>query len=1218
MFNFSFKEAIPLFFPKWKPSDYKDYQVDRYGDEPFVQLFFKKELYWPKILQQHHVKALMIYKQNKTYKLLYDYHFNEKNKKTPCLYMLFDNQYCLLNTTDCTQLPKEALRWTLPKYVKKHTLSEVILSLYGHVLSAEEKKACLNLPSRFKTKRKILSCVKKAFPQRAMYFLYVLSWSSPSLSLTKFGYVEGPTKKSFANTQLCVFFYFNSFYFMSQQDVLRFKCDSASPLSCLNDQQQQQSLKKEEEKKDQQRFAEFNQANRQMGLQLHLEGLTLAYYLGLLSKNTWTDVSDQCLQLQSYLFPHFSTTKEEKLVHIVYYNEITCLKGKSFYFNSKDTFGRFFLFLKNEQQRVSERKKVILSSLLTCLTEITCLLPLRHKWTLLLHQLQRYIKKLTCFFFDASDIFLLNVQLPFAYFSKFYYKQICRIQTSSTHTIIGLSTNFWSFQNITQWIGSDAIMQQTSISYQDPCMDWLQQCFPGEPFVYFPTPVLVDYCCEQTQDWSDWPYAFASILPMHYATTKQYCHARGVYRNQHIQRVVNQWLQLLRNKYQIDFLTSSFIRLPKLAFMVVMHQWFLSQPMSYHQSPEKMKPAYDQLLKSFCHGGFMYSCQASIQQGQPLFPQSESKVQTLIELDLISSYGSAASRLHGPLAAPGGFSQAYMLQQQQLQPCDTTQRHNTFEFKTVYAILHLLEANHWTLRSVFHNYSLLGLITIEHCPIDLVVVVEKPFVQQQQQKTSNIVALFLFQIDGIFIHGCPTCPPLPNYIGEQSHEQVRKKTTERDEKMYHFVTAFRTCFPHWLVDYFILRDCHTDYFSFSLSHQLFSTIPALKQLAAPYFFLKHFIQTTPIKHVFDTCPDGLTFIAICQLQLEPLIQSKISYLGGDYFWWGNNNNNNNSFDKWYFSNQPCGDVLMTKPLWLYLKTLFKINLLQISFIIFFRTCPFFSQTYCHFIEQRQQAACGHGGGGGGHCGGGQGLYQLFYKHIINLSTGYFAMSSQQQQQPQQQFKKTSQRTFSIHTQLCKKTVLKRATYFYSLGYFKKIHFHLRSKPCRSQRQQQQSTSIYLPYYIFIIEEGKRRLHECLYKLSAWTSEPYSLRLMYSNTDNLILAVTTATLEESQTSDLMCKQLLTTSHQPGYLEQKWTTSHLNNWIFISPKLCSYIVLNQSGDDGFSKFTSLNQCTLQELFVIAQSLLHQQPCTVTQQRRKHKLSNRSMVSVQYTLK
>jgi hypothetical protein len=62
MFNFSFKEAIPLFFPKWKPSDYKDYQVDRYGDEPFVQLFFKKELYWPKILQQHHVKALMIYK----------------------------------------------------------------------------------------------------------------------------------------------------------------------------------------------------------------------------------------------------------------------------------------------------------------------------------------------------------------------------------------------------------------------------------------------------------------------------------------------------------------------------------------------------------------------------------------------------------------------------------------------------------------------------------------------------------------------------------------------------------------------------------------------------------------------------------------------------------------------------------------------------------------------------------------------------------------------------------------------------------------------------------------------------------------------------------------------------------------------------------------------------------------------------------------------------
>lgn len=590
----------------------------------------------------------------------------------------------------------------------------------------------------------------------------------------------------------------------------------------------------------------------------------------------------------------------------------------------------------------------------------------------------------------------------------------------------------------------------------------------------------------------------------------------------------------------------------------------------------------------------MYSCQTSLQQGQPLFPNSSNnQAQTILELDLISSYGSAASRLNHQFA-PGGFGQAYRFDQHQLQPCDRVQRHHTFEFKTVYAILHMLQAHAWTIRSAFHNYSLLGLITLEHCPIDLVVVAEK----QVHPFSFPTMALFLFQVDGIYIHGCPLCPPLPVYVGQQTHEEVREKTTQRDAKLLRFVAAFRTCFPHWLVDYIIVRDCHSDYFPESKIHDLFQSIKALHQLQAPYTLLKHYMKCTPIPHILEQCPKDLTYIAICQVQLKPKSQSFLTYLGGEFFWWGSNNNNNNH-QGWYFSNHPQHNVLMTKSLYVYLTSTFEVSILHIDFILFFRTCPFLSQTYDRFIEQRQQAALV-----------GQGLVQLFFKRVINLSTGYFAMSGEKQPS------KRSPRTFSIHSQLCKQTVLNRCTFFYPLGCVKNVHFHLRSKPCSMQHK----TSIYLPYYICIIEEAKRRLHECLYGLSAW-SQPFSIRLMYSNTDNLILALTKATLQECQTLDATsCNNsnlLITTSHQPGCLELKWTTTHLKDWIFISPKLCSYIVLDGLGQDGFAKFTSLNQCSLQDLFRIAQTLLSQQPCIVTQQRRQHKLIDRSIISVQYIL-
>jgi len=82
----------------------------------------------------------------------------------------------------------------------------------------------------------------------------------------------------------------------------------------------------------------------------------------------------------------------------------------------------------------------------------------------------------------------------------------------------------------------------------------------------------------------------------------------------------------------------------------------------------------------------------------------------------------------------------------------------------VYGVLHLMQRRGWVIRSVFHNFSLLGLISVEHCPIDLVVVTDAPS-----------QGLFLFQCDGQYVHGCPTCPDLGSYVGGQSLSEVRQK-----------------------------------------------------------------------------------------------------------------------------------------------------------------------------------------------------------------------------------------------------------------------------------------------------------------------------------------------------------------------------------------------------------------------------------------------------------
>jgi len=169
---------------------------------------------------------------------------------------------------------------------------------------------------------------------------------------------------------------------------------------------------------------------------------------------------------------------------------------------------------------------------------------------------------------------------------------------------------------------------------------------------YFPEPWL-----DSKPNWNEQVYAMASILP--FISAKLYCHQRGNFLVQQLASLVFYWWSQLRHHYAMDLVTSAYYSLAKLSFEIVLQLYIEKQPLIYHQASEKLKPFYDNLLRQYHHGGFMYSSQMALHQGEPLFPSSmspTSKAKTVLELDLVSAYGSSGSRL---TTGPGGFAKAF-------------------------------------------------------------------------------------------------------------------------------------------------------------------------------------------------------------------------------------------------------------------------------------------------------------------------------------------------------------------------------------------------------------------------------------------------------------------------------------------------------------------------------------------------------------------------------
>lgn len=243
-------------------------------------------------------------------------------------------------------------------------------------------------------------------------------------------------------------------------------------------------------------------------------------------------------------------------------------------------------------------------------------------------------------------------------------------------------------------------------------------------------------------------------------------------------------------------------------------------------------------------------CGESLRDGEPQPPAGAATAQTLVEYDLTSAYGHAASRVW----IPSGFCTGYQAvssgsppssSSERLERLDKRARHRSFEFRAVYKFIDdLTRLQGVKVRSAYHNYSGLGIFTLGKYNLDLAVITEAPPVDDPNNIGRRRLRgrLILVNMDGRFVHGCTQCPSPPEgtwerFVNGQTHDQVVAKSAERDRHIRAWVQAFNAGMG-WddglNAEYLVLHDCHTPgYRTQDLEHDFWTETP-LREMVQGY------------------------------------------------------------------------------------------------------------------------------------------------------------------------------------------------------------------------------------------------------------------------------------------------------------------------------------------------------------------------------------------------
>jgi hypothetical protein len=898
------------------------------------------------------------------------------------------------------------------------------------------------------------------------------------------------------------------------------------------------------------------QTNRSTSVSISQSSLNLAYSLGLVSSQEQATLSQQLGATVASLAIH--NDEENHLRHIFYRDvdstfmqEVTCFddggeRDPDYRKRAGESMLAFWRQVWTRKAELTAQRQAILQPLLAQLTD-SHPPSQRTLYAKCLKDLTKCIEHQWIVLFSASDNQIHSLKFYLTHFVCVHLKKrSLHLKTSSDNNINALCT-----QNLTVFNIQTYLDLKNASQFYAP--HWT------------PPPTIL----HRTRDLKNQPKTPEG------KTVKAVCRERAQWMSQ---VALNFWQNFVANSvagFGVDLHACTFFKsCSMLAFECVWTLFSrLAGPMA--QGPEKMKAYYEEMLRKSSRGGFMYSAETLLKHVDTLpfatgeaANAAEDGFEAIMEYDLTSAYGFSASSA----LLPSGFCTGFLQLEEDnlvLSKTDTYVRHKSFEFRAVYYTLANLQPQRANIRTVYSNFSPMGLFYVDKYPADLVIIY-------------NDGSIDIYQFDGHYVHGCGQgCVQKQRYVDGQTHDQVRAKTEKRD-----------AAFEQWIGTrggggggrYIVISDCHTPGYAPWSLEKSFRDLPELAHLVKGYQLVEHVgdLRLRDFENlVQDPTDTSYTFMA--WIEGRTAQPSLVVY---------HPDNGKNSLASATHEQHP---ILLTRDYYNHLKATQSLRLTNVKAVLFFRTEPTMNAVYQWLIQQRAASTCP--------------ILVAWIKRLVNLSCGFFGVTS-----GGKRFKFTLTNKLPRNYHYSRHKVDLDYAEDFNGGDDHPGRYFLLETTRRAPKFRQKNA---LAMFVTVVETGKLRLVQIIQFIARHLS-PQNWTLAYSNIDNLIIAIRGgASLDEAVLataadveSYLAEKPLYMAHHpdqaKPGLAKLEWLCN-IPNWQFITMMTQHYALVTDHEEKNVHKSSGWSSLTNRQAFDTAHQIMFgKAPVVIPQVRRVHKLA------------
>ena len=858
-------------------------------------------------------------------------------------------------------------------------------------------------------------------------------------------------------------------------------------------------------------FFSERQPNRSSAISVKLTALNLAFTLGLISDEQLLYASKELWKFNLAMWMEFDDAFKVRYVSIC--GEKMLLQTE---IKDETSWIKVFERLEKEGDVLKKKKEKMFSALLQKLQSLSQ--NTNSLYSKCEMHLKAFINNLKIVVFSSDDAALHGIKIPFAnYLSKKHGKKFrgLTLNGDSKHNLVLLKYTGIAIFNLNVFLKADVV--------------------PDD----FPPSLNLNSCLKHLND-------------------KRLCKNRGKIM---APRLLEKWAfvgTFFMQYFSFEIFTINSISLAKLAYESIWTK-YTRMGGSFHHGLEKLKIAYEITLREHSHGGFSYSAQDELKVGDPIYKTHGEPAQTLIELDLISSYGYAGSHI----SVPKGFCTGYVHAGNGNLVCtEPFQRQQSFEYMAVFYTLWCCVQKNLDIKTVYSNFHQTGIFNVGNYPVDLVIVTKNG-------------SILMYQFDGSYAHGCKQgCPTLLSYVGGKCKLELERKTSERDDFILNWaekVNSVRTLF----VQYFVKTDCHDlDYKKHSLQ-TAFCTIPMLNNLIRGTFSQK-FITLNDVLN----CSDELMYLMIAEGTMPNELCPQALLVLREKNWC------RSTFTL------PGKPILFTKDYADWLMQSFNFQFTKIHKVFFYKKCHLLNSIFKDLTILRMTPNL-------------PSSTKQLIKMVINFTAGYFGLN--------QNGKTVSQHKIISHIGYRK---INHATQRFDLIEGSRDLFVKTIYRPPSPQHKMSSTGISI--FCSIVEFGKLRMSQILCLFQTCLS-PLCYRHLYTNIDNFVIALSAPSLEAAvlpRHLNMFHKAKLDffEPDTPGHLKEEFKIEASQNWTFVSAVIMNYVII--ADNISVQKNSALNNMSYQQSYEASLDLLSKRKIVIDQVRRVHKIANRDVETITMT--